>query len=348
MESIARQRDLFSFTMDVTNVGHVRSATSSTQVVRIVHISDTHLGHNALTPPRPLSGNISIRRSISSDSPNQIINEKGVNAFEKRSSSCKDSHENSFHKGGVFLSSLSGSYSTSANEIPCGDILIHSGDFYSNHSGVFSRSDNFEEIVQMMNDFFDRFPHKIKLFVAGNHETALEHKKLHMIQERLISATYLCNTSFTYKGINFYGAPYSPFRLMTNARGFICNSRKIAAHWREIPSKTDVLITHAPPYGILDLATDWSTRKIPKLSQAFHRVIPASTCETCGLEHPGRSHWGCPHLRDEVLIRIKPQLHLFGHVHDGNGIMTKKGITFANSSYAIFKRPHIFDFFTNT
>ncbi|KAH9525814.1 hypothetical protein Btru_002452 [Bulinus truncatus] len=332
--------------MDVTIVGHVKSATSSTQVVRIVHISDTHLGHNSLTPPRPLSGNISIRRSISSDSPNQIIDEKGKDAFEKRSNSFLESHDDSFHKGGVFLSNLSRSYS-SANEIPCGDILIHSGDFdWSKHSGGFLRSDNFEEIVQIMNDFFDRFPHKVKLFVAGNHEMAFEGKKIQTVQDRLISATYLCNSSFTYEGIHFYGAPYSPFRLMTNARGFLCSSRKIAAHWRDIPSKTDVLITHTPPYGILDLATDWATHKIPKLSRAFHRVIPTTTCETCGLEHPGRSHWGCPHLRDEVLIRIKPHLHLFGHVHEANGIMTKKGVTFANSSYATYKRPHIFDFLT--
>lgn len=332
--------------MDVIRVGHVAAATASTTVVRIVHISDTHLGHNALTPPRPISGNISIRRSNSNDTPNQIVDEKGIDAFERRSNSLLESSDNSFHKGGVFLSNLRRSYS-SIYEVPCGDILVHSGDFdWTKVSGGFFRSDNFEEIVQLMNDFFDRFPHKIKLFVAGNHEMSLDGKKIQTVQERLISATYLYNSSFIYEGIHFYGAPYTPFRLMTNARGFICSSRKIAAHWRDIPSKTDVLITHTPPHGILDLATDWSTRKIPTLTHALHRVVPTSTCETCGMEHPGRSHWGCPHLREEVLIRIKPHLHLFGHVHEANGSLTKKGITFSNSAYASFKRPHVFDYFT--
>lgn len=291
--------------MDVIRVGHVKSATASTPVVRIVHISDTHLNHNALTPPRPISGNICIRRSLSSDTPNQIVDEKGVSAFERQSSSLFEQNNDVFHKGGFFLSNVCSSYS-SAYEIPCGDILVHSGDFdWSKHSGGIFRSDNFEEIIQLMNDFFDRFPHKVKLFVAGNHEISLDGKKLQAVQARLISAVYLYNSSYTYEGIHFYGAPYTPFRLMTNARGFICTSRKIAAHWRDIPSKTDVLITHTPPYGILDLATDWTTRNIPRVTNALHKVLPSSCCDVCGIEHPGQSHWGCPHLKDEVLIRIK-------------------------------------------
>ncbi|CAG5130068.1 unnamed protein product [Candidula unifasciata] len=332
--------------LDVIPVGQVAGATSSSHVVRIVHISDTHLGHHVLTPPRPISGNISIRRSNSSDVPNQVVDEKGIDAFEKKSGCLAETSDGGFHKGGVFLSNVRRSRA-SDYEIPCGDILVHSGDFdWSKHSGRIFRSDNFEEIVQLMNDFFDRFPHKVKIFVAGNHEGCLEKRKIQAVQDRLTSAVYLYNSTYIYEGIHFYGSPYTPFRFMTNARGFIRTSRKIAAHWREIPSRTDVLVTHSPPHGILDLGVTWSARNMPGVSQAFHRVIPSHPCETCGIIHPGRSHWGCPHLREEVLIRIKPTLHLFGHVHEGNGVLTRKGITFSNSSYASMKRPHVFDFYT--
>ena len=289
----------------ITRVGQVDRATATSKVIRIVHISDTHLAHNSLTPPRPLSGNISIRRTNSVETPNAVVDESGKDAFFNRSTSL-ESREDEFHKGGVFLSTALRKSRVNNCEVPCGNVLVHSGDFdWSKQSGGLLRSDNFEEIVQIMNDFFDRFPHKVKIFVAGNHEGSFEGKKLLTVQERLTSAVYLYNSSFTYEGINFYGAPYTPFRVKTNARGFIRTARKIAPHWRDIPSRTDVLITHSPPHGILDLSTNWTTRKFPKLTRALHAVLPESDCDVCGAEHPGQEHWGCPHLREEVLIRIK-------------------------------------------
>ena len=292
---------------DVVSVGDVDSPSSSKRIIRIVHISDTHTTHNVLTPLRPLSGNIAILRSTSIDSPNQIIDEVGADAFAKTPSAQfqkRESLDSSFHKGGSFLSSYK--RRTNSNIIPPGDILVHSGDFAWNSKppGIL-RSDNFEEVVQVMNDFFDRFPHKVKLFVAGNHEGSLEGKKIQTVQERLHSAVYLYNSSYNYEGIHFYGAPYTPYRFMTVARGFQRHSRSIAAHWRDIPSRTNVLITHTPPKGVLDLTVDFSVKKIPKVANFFHRVVPKPRCEVCGLIHPGRSHWGCPHLREEVLIRIK-------------------------------------------
>ena len=294
---------------DVINVGDVNSTSSSRKIVRIVHISDTHHAHSTLTPLRPLSGNIAILRSTSTDTPNQIIDETGADAFArtstKRPSKGSDNLDSSFHKGGSFL----GGYrkpNTCATMIPPGDVLVHSGDFAwtSKGPGIF-RSDNFEEIVQVMNDFFDRFPHKVKIFVAGNHEASFEGKKHQIIQDRLHSAVYLCNSSFIYEGIHFYGAPYTPWRAMTIARGFQRHSRSIAAHWRDIPSRTNVLITHTPPHSFLDLGHTFVTRKFPKITSAFNRVTPNVRCTVCGLIHEGRSHMGCPHLREEVMIRIK-------------------------------------------
>ena len=53
------------------------------------------------------------------------------------------------------------------------------------------------------------------------------------------------------------------------------------------PSNTDTLITHTPP--------------------AYH------------LDVENKKHLGCLGLLDEIW-RIKPQLHVFGHIHGGRGV----------------------------
>lgn len=62
----------------------------------------------------------------------------------------------------------------------------------------------------------------------------------------------------------------------------------------QIPSDTDILITHSPPKNILDSFEDEPIN--------------------------GPRRYGCQILRDQVLKRIKPLYHIFGHVHEGYGI----------------------------
>ena len=66
-----------------------------------------------------------------------------------------------------------------------------------------------------------------------------------------------------------------------------------------IPSDTDVLITHQPPYGILDF--------------------------TDGV------HYGDISLLGRVLC-IKPRLHLFGQVHKANGKVEAHDTLYVNGS----------------
>jgi Icc-related predicted phosphoesterase len=58
--------------------------------------------------------------------------------------------------------------------------------------------------------------------------------------------------------------------------------------WSAIPEDTDVLVTHGPPFGILD-------------------------------QNYNKEHVGCESLTEHVL-RIKPQLHIFGHIHEDYGV----------------------------
>jgi hypothetical protein len=62
----------------------------------------------------------------------------------------------------------------------------------------------------------------------------------------------------------------------------------IRKHWERIPVDTDVLITHEAPYGTLDK----------------NDIL-------------GRHH-RCHNLLG-ALLRVKPRLHVFGHIHGGYG-----------------------------
>ena len=70
--------------------------------------------------------------------------------------------------------------------------------------------------------------------------------------------------------------------------------------YARIAEDTDVLITHGPPYGILDSS-------------------PGS-----GL------HSGCHELLDAV-VRVRPLLHVFGHVH-AQGILQSDHTVFVNAA----------------
>jgi Icc-related predicted phosphoesterase len=71
--------------------------------------------------------------------------------------------------------------------------------------------------------------------------------------------------------------------------------------WQDIPSDVQVLISHGPPAGILDFTIEGK-------------------------------HVGSTSLLAEISQRIKPQLHLFGHIHEGYGKCRIGEVTFVNGS----------------
>jgi hypothetical protein len=58
--------------------------------------------------------------------------------------------------------------------------------------------------------------------------------------------------------------------------------------WEKIPPQTDILLTHGPPYGILDAT--------------FRGQLV-----------------GCEELL-EAVARVRPRLHVFGHIHEAHGV----------------------------
>ena len=116
-------------------------------------------------------------------------------------------------------------------ELPDADILIHSGDFTMNGSE--------QEAIDFMNWFCDlHYPRKI--FVCGNHDAYLYGAKVDRLDKNV---HYLCNSGVVIDGGKFYGV----LMFMED-----CISDRQARNYAVISVDTDVLITHCPPYGVLD------------------------------------------------------------------------------------------------
>ncbi len=177
-------------------------------------------------------------------------------------------------------------------KVPDGDILIHAGD-----ATITGRVD---EIV-LFNSWFAKLPHRIKIFVAGNHDWLFETNNNYARQLLSDEIIYLQDSSVEIEGLKFYGSPWQPrffdwaFNLMRGA--------ELAEKWKLIPDDMDILITHGPPNGILD--------EVPR------KYFVENT--------------GCEELRKRV-EQIKPKLHVFGHIHRGYGQTEQFGVKFVNAS----------------
>ena len=176
--------------------------------------------------------------------------------------------------------------------IPNGDILVHSGDFdffrFKRH--LYSDYD-FKRQISEMKGFFDQLPHKHKIFVSGNHETNFPHHSVEDIQQQLPGIIYLQDSYTEVAGIKIYGSPWCGKRWYSFARSFVIPYSDLHKVWQNFPEDVDVVITHNPPLGVLDLA-------VVQPWQTFWQK--AKFCEECQSTHKGFSHFGCGDLRDKI------------------------------------------------
>ena len=173
--------------------------------------------------------------------------------------------------------------------IPKGDVLLHAGD-------ISLRGDR-REIVDFL-DWFGKLPHPHKIFIAGNHDFFFEREKASAIKKLLPdSVQYLKEETIDINGIKIWGSPYTPwfFKWAFNKRRGVA----LAEHWKNIPSDADVLLTHGPAYGILDV------------------VI-------------GEQNAGDKDLLKK-LLEVKPKVHICGHIHESHGMVRRHGIRFINA-----------------
>lgn len=166
------------------------------------------------------------------------------------------------------------------------DILIHSGDA-SNSKMKFA---NEVEMLDFLN-WYEKAPAKYKIFVAGNHDTSVEKNLITRKDFESAGIIYLENSSTEVLGFNIFGTPVTP----SYGEGWAFNKKRDKMHeiWDKVPEDTDIIISHGPPKGILDLSLDRDNR-----------------LEQCG----DLSFRKCTD-------RIKPKLVCFGHIHNHKGCL---------------------------
>ena len=192
--------------------------------------------------------------------------------------------------------------------LPEGDILCFTGD-------IMSSGHNEGELIHFLK-WFSKQPFTYKIFIAGNHDRLLEDKR--PLTDEIISryqkdgVVYLNNTSFEVGDIKFYGCPHQPY-----FGGWAFNVPdydKLIHIYQMIPEDTDVLLTHCPPYGILDQS---------------HR--PNYSNPT------GEEHLGSMELKEVLTTKsqfgVMPRVIAFGHIHGDGGKQMQIGDTlYVNAS----------------
>jgi predicted phosphohydrolase len=124
--------------------------------------------------------------------------------------------------------------------MPGGDILLHAGDA--------TLSGRFDKLAEF-NRWLGRLPHPLKLFCAGNHDLLFEDAPA-LGRGMLTNATYLQDELIEVMGLRIYASPWQP-RFYDWAFN-LDRGEPLRRKWAMIPDSLDVLVTHGPPYGILD------------------------------------------------------------------------------------------------
>lgn len=172
------------------------------------------------------------------------------------------------------------------------DVLIHCGDFSG--SGTIAETKKFLE-------WFSKQPATHKIFISGNHD-ALDDEQPSLFNEILKEypgVIYLRDSGCEIEGIKFWGRPWTP---RFNDWNFMCDpdSPKMKSTLDIVPTDTHVLITHGPPYQILDLTN-------------------------------GNENVGCMDTRNWLEDgKNKPILILCGHIHHSRGTYMYGDTTIVN------------------
>ncbi|CAK7206866.1 hypothetical protein SEUCBS139899_009672 [Sporothrix eucalyptigena] len=199
----------------------------------------------------------------------------------------REEQEKSGGKKSIRVVCISDTHDQIVPDVPDGDLLIHAGDLTDHGTPA---------DLQKQLDWLASLPHAHKVVVCGNHDSwfdagARVAKGMAADEQGPTFASnmyYLERSARTIefangRSLKVYGAPDIP---RCGPDSFSFQYERKAHPWKHsIPADVDILVTHPPPRHHLDL----------------------------GL--------GCAGLLDEIW-RVRPPLHVFGHVHWGAGRQT--------------------------
>jgi Icc-related predicted phosphoesterase len=169
--------------------------------------------------------------------------------------------------------------------IPECDILISAGDYSSR---------GYDHEVRNFHKWLDLQPAKHIISVQGNHELGVEidyQNAKTIAVEQCPRVRFIDEGPIEIEGINFWCSAITPFFCDW---AWNRHPEDIQKHWDMIPEDTNILITHGPPYGILD-----------------------QTTYVDGTIRP--DHLGCPKLMERIKTLKDLDLHFYGHIHYPGG-----------------------------
>jgi Icc-related predicted phosphoesterase len=175
--------------------------------------------------------------------------------------------------------------------LPEGDILVLAGDVLKNFYMGAPRKDASRQLraLEDLLAFLDKTKFKWVVLIAGNHDWAFQYEpdKARALVAQHTKVVYLEDSGATIDGIRFYGSPWQP-AFCGWAFNLPRNGAELAKVWAKVPEDVDVLVTHGPPFRVLDSS-------------------------------PGV----CREQGDAILLErvcaVKPRHHVFGHIHGGYG-----------------------------
>lgn len=197
----------------------------------------------------------------------------------------------------MIITAISDTHSNHRNvNVESADVLISCGDItYRGEQDV---------MIDFIN-WMGSLPHKHKIAIAGNHDMSSDPSKTSYINGfyeglwKQNNIHYLFESSVEIEGFKFYGTPYVPNLSMWAF--YDKNTNKFAS----VPDDTDVLVSHGPPYKIMDYSVGYE-----------------------GI----RSHYGSKHLLQRCSELKKLKAVVFGHTHHCYGQKDINGIKYVNAA----------------
>lgn len=175
-------------------------------------------------------------------------------------------------------------------KVPEADLLIHCGD--ATRKGTARQIHRFNEELAAL-------PHPNKIVIPGNHDLLFDRRPKTARKLLHPSIHYLQDTAVVINGLKIYGTPWVHGMGEANFNAFTLPPRSLDLSERRkaIPDDVDILVTHGPPFGILD------------------------------------SGYGCTNLRWRI-EEIRPKWVVFGHVHSAYGTYTDpdSGVNYVNAA----------------
>jgi len=183
------------------------------------------------------------------------------------------------------------------------DLLIFAGDLQANNY------DYGEGFI----DWIHKLPYKYKVLLVGNHDGNYLRTQYHAAVLRDI--IFLNNHTAVIDGIAIFGSPYT---VKYGNWWFMLEDNELEKIWKTIPNDIDILVTHGPPFGILDCTREGIT--------AGSKTLLKRVNELKNLKY-----------------------HIFGHIHEAYGIKTVNNKTFINTSllnerYSLVNNPVIIEY----